>query len=501
MRGGGIAITFFLALAISLALTPAIRDFALRRGIVDAADSSRKLHTRPIPRLGGIAILCAAFSSLAVFLPWDETLRSAFAGGTIRVAVLLGGAGILGLIGLADDLRSIRARWKLLGQVFVAIAVFASGTRVSALACPGLGAVELGVFALPVTVIWIVGIVNAMNLIDGLDGLAGGVSLFALATIAAIAAFAGQPVTAAILMAAAGAVVGFLRYNFHPASIFMGDAGSMFLGYLLAVCSIGASQQSSTAIALGIPLAVLAVPIADTALSIGRRALRGRSVFSADREHIHHLLLDAGVSHRGAVLVLYGVSAIFCAVALAAVFVGGRAVSAAAAAVCACAALALRRLGFFRLEPGRRLGEERRRNRALRLAVNRMAFRLRGAATLPEVLDRLAPIPSVLAASRAEAIVPAAGLRRCFPATQAPDGRAFSARFPIGKPSLGDVEVHWNDGRERLDRDDEIALQRICMCVERAVRRIHPELVAPPEGAAEHSPATSTNVARPARTG
>ena len=495
---GRISITFFVSLAISLALTRAVREFALRRRIVDAVDSSRKLHAREIPRLGGIAIVCAFFLALGIAAFAGDGLGSAFVDDPVRIATLIGGAAALALLGLADDLCSLSARWKLIGQIGVSVAVFAAGTRITAVVCPGIGEVDLGAFALPATVVWIVGIVNAMNLIDGLDGLAAGISVLALGTIAAIAAFSGDAVTAAVLVVALGAVLGFLRYNFHPASIFMGDAGSMFLGFLLAVSAIVVGQRASNAVALGVPLAVLAVPIADTSLSIARRILRGRSIFSADREHIHHALLDAGVPHRRAVLILCGVSALFCAVALGAALMGGPFVAAFALFLCAGAALSLRKLQLRGLAAGRPLGEERRRNRALRDAVKVVAGRLRSATTVPEVLEMLAPIPEVVSASRACAFVRAAGLRRDFQAERATQGPVFSACFAIGKPSFADVEVYWNDGRSRIDRDDEIALQRICVFVERALRRIDPETVLAASGTAAQ---TDRNLAARAQTG
>jgi len=468
-RAVPLAITFCVSLAFSLFLTPAVRDFALRREIVDAADSSRKLHTRRIPRLGGVAIVAAFLFAMVVSVIADATLRAAVGRNARGLIVLVGGAAVLGIVGVADDLRDVRPRWKLLAQAAAGAAVYAAGTRVTALALPGLGSVNLGPLALPATVFWIVGVVNAMNFIDGLDGLAGGVALLALATIAVLTASTGKAVTTAILLATAGSVLGFLRYNFHPATIFMGDAGSTFLGYVLAVSSIAVSEKAPAAMALAIPLAVLAVPITDTALAIGRRILRGRSVFSADREHIHHLLIEAGVSHRTAVLILYCVTAIFCGLGLAAAYARARTVAAAALPVCGCAALALWKLGVLRIARGRRLREERRRNRALRFAVKTMAFSLRDAATLAEVLEAVAPLPSVLAANRAAVVVPDAGLRRDFPSENQTGGPVFSAVFPFG---TGKVEVQWTDGRNRIDRDEEIALQRICSFVERAMRRI-----------------------------
>jgi UDP-GlcNAc:undecaprenyl-phosphate GlcNAc-1-phosphate transferase len=492
-----IQIGFFLSLAISLVLTRALRDFALRRRLIDAADSSRKLHTRDTPRLGGVAIIGAFLVAFGAAASFDEFLRSAFLHDP-RVTTLVGGALAFALLGLADDLRNLPARWKLLGQVVVTVGLFAAGMRATAVACPGLGKLDLGAFSLPVTVIWIVGVVNAVNLIDGLDGLAGGISALALGTLAAIAAFRGDAVTAAILVVAVAAVLGFLRYNFHPASIFMGDAGSMSLGYLIAASALLVCRQPSSAIALDVVFAVLAVPIVDTSLSVARRILRGRSIFSADREHIHHALVDAGISHRGTVLILCAFSALLCAVAVTAALAGGPLAAFIEVGICACAALALRKVRFLGLGIGR-LGEERRRLRMLRDAVRLVAGRLRNATTLPEVLEMLAPIPEVVSASRAVAVVAAAGLRRDFQPERSTDrGPIFSAHFAIGKPSFGDVEVHWSDGRNRIDRDEEIALERICVFVEKALRRIDPDKA----GAANAPQARpDRNLAAPAQTG
>ena len=178
----------------------------------------------------------------------------------------------------------------------------------------------MGALSLPFTLLWIVGVTNAVNLIDGLDGLAGGIAFIALTAIFAISAMRHETFMMLVSAALAGSVLGFLIYNFNPASIFMGDSGSMFLGFMIATSSIRASQKASTAVAILIPIMVLAIPIADTSLAIVRRAIRGQGLFTGDREHIHHRLIDSGLSHRRAVLGLYSIS-MTCGVAAITLFI------------------------------------------------------------------------------------------------------------------------------------------------------------------------------------
>jgi UDP-GlcNAc:undecaprenyl-phosphate GlcNAc-1-phosphate transferase len=204
----------------------------------------------------------------------------------------------------------LRAIYKLTAQIVVASAAFACGFRIGAVQLPLLGALSMGVFALPITVLWIVGVTNAVNLIDGLDGLAAGVSFFAAFTSFVIASISGSWGTALMMAALMGALVGFLFFNFNPARIFMGDSGSYFLGFVLATTALGGSlqQKASTAVSLLVPVLALGVPIFDTLFSMMRRILERRPLFSADRGHVHHRLLDLGLTHRRAVVLLYGVS-------------------------------------------------------------------------------------------------------------------------------------------------------------------------------------------------
>jgi UDP-N-acetylmuramyl pentapeptide phosphotransferase/UDP-N-acetylglucosamine-1-phosphate transferase len=227
------------------------------------------------------------------------------------LATVIGGAIAMHIVGLFDDIRPVRARWKFLAQIVIACVVFAAGLRVNTLSLPFVGTLELGgVVGMLFTVVWLVGITNAFNLIDGLDGLAAGAALFALTTMFVVASLNGLVGAATMTIILAGATVGFLCFNFHPASIFLGDSGSLFLGFMLAGIGLLGSQKSPTVIAVAIPIVSLGLPVLDTTLAVARRFLRGQPIFSADRAHIHHRLLSLGHSPRRVALLLYTACAI-----------------------------------------------------------------------------------------------------------------------------------------------------------------------------------------------
>jgi UDP-GlcNAc:undecaprenyl-phosphate GlcNAc-1-phosphate transferase len=263
----------------------------------------------------------------------------------MSVAFLLGGLVICGL-GLVDDVRGAGAGKKFLVQFAVAGALFAAGIRIEHLTLPFVGGFALGSLSLPFTLLWVVGVINALNLIDGLDGLAAGVAFFGVAATFAIAFLHHDPLMMLFMAALAGAIVGFWAYNFNPASIFMGDTGSMFLGYVLAVGAMRTSQKSSTVVAILVPIVALGLPIADTFLAIVRRAIAGRPIFSADRQHIHHRLLDLGLSQRKAVTVLYGASILLGVVALLLTLANSTETTLILAATSLLAYLGFKRLGY-----------------------------------------------------------------------------------------------------------------------------------------------------------
>jgi UDP-GlcNAc:undecaprenyl-phosphate GlcNAc-1-phosphate transferase len=311
-------------------VTPAVVRIAHRVGAVDQP-GPRKIHAAPIPRVGGLAV----FSGFAVGLAF-----AAIATGYVTIAphvragywsvLAVAAAGML-ILGLVDDLRSVSFQWKFTFQIVAAFVVWYSGFRIEELGIPFVtNGIELGWLSLPLTILWIVGITNAFNLIDGLDGLAAGTALITTTVVAVIAIHGGRVAVSAVSVALVGSLAGFLRYNFNPAQIFLGDSGSMFLGFSLAVISIHGNQKNVAAVAVLVPLLMMGYPILDTGIAIARRlnsirtdsagrggvkymARNAHRVFLPDRGHLHHRLLEIGMSHRGAVLSLYA-----CAIALAA---------------------------------------------------------------------------------------------------------------------------------------------------------------------------------------
>lgn len=305
-------VAFVTALALAALLTPVVLKLALRFGAV-TAPGGRHMHQKQIPRLGGVAIAISTLVPLAVLVVAGSTMADFAVQNQGKAIGLLLGSLLLCVVGALDDIRTVSARNKLLFQLAAAGLACAFGFRIQAVYLPYLGAVDMGVFAVPVTMVWIIGITNAVNLIDGLDGLAAGVVFFAAATNFIVALVGlqtpSEAMTALLMASLMGALIGFLFYNFNPARIFMGDSGSYFLGYVLATSSLLAPmQKTSTTVALLVPMVALGVPIFDTLFSIVRRYFERRPVFSPDRGHIHHRLLEMGVTHRRAVLTLYGVS-------------------------------------------------------------------------------------------------------------------------------------------------------------------------------------------------
>jgi UDP-GlcNAc:undecaprenyl-phosphate GlcNAc-1-phosphate transferase len=303
------ATAFVVALVVAAVLTPLVRLLSYRLGFYDPPDE-RKVHARLIPRTGGIAIMVAFLAPIAGIALTEARIGEAiYSNSQYVLGMIIGGLVISG-VGLADDLRGLGAKRKLLLQVLAATIAYAAGFRIEAVSLPLGDLLDMGVFSYVVTVLWIVGIVNAMNLIDGLDGLAAGIGLFVLILNFVQGWFYDSVMVCMLSAALAGAIVGFLFYNFNPASIFMGDSGSMLIGYILALGSINSGQKSATTVALLTPIVAMGVPIMDTLFSMVRRFLERRPMFSPDRGHIHHRLLEMGLTHRRVVLVLYGFSVV-----------------------------------------------------------------------------------------------------------------------------------------------------------------------------------------------
>ncbi|RKQ34339.1 MraY family glycosyltransferase [Oceanobacillus halophilus] len=297
-------IAFFIAFFATLVFTYPVKKLAMRIGAVDFPNH-RKIHKIVTPRLGGLAIFIGAFLGALYLQPYHEHLPE----------ILLGAIVIL-ITGALDDKYSIRPAAKLTGQLIAASFLVNSGLIIERITIPLIGMVDLGFFSVLITVLWVVGITNAINLIDGLDGLATGVTSIALISIFIMSIMDTQVIVAFLSIALIGANMGFLFHNFYPAKIYMGDSGSNFLGYMIAVVSILGLFKEIAFFSFIIPLIVLAVPIFDTLFAIVRRAWNKEKIMQPDNKHVHYRLIEAGYSHRQTVLIIYGFSALFGALAI-----------------------------------------------------------------------------------------------------------------------------------------------------------------------------------------
>jgi len=301
------ALTFFMALVIAAIATPVSMKLAGRWGAI-AYPGGRHVHIRPIPRLGGLALYAAFWSAALIMQVWDKQMTGLFLGSTIIL-----------MVGIWDDIRGMRPLVKLFWQIAAAAVLLGFGFSMDIISLPFVDqpvdfeALGLGAIGLILMLFWVVGLVNTVNVSDGLDGLAAGIC-FIVALLLFWSANQIEQLTVApahLTLALAGALLGFLFFNFPPARVFMGDSGSMFLGYIIGGISIMGLLKTATILGLVFPLLVLGMPVTDLTFAIIRRKLRGQSVATADRGHLHHRLLDAGLTQRSAVLSMYGISACF----------------------------------------------------------------------------------------------------------------------------------------------------------------------------------------------
>ncbi|RIJ65038.1 undecaprenyl/decaprenyl-phosphate alpha-N-acetylglucosaminyl 1-phosphate transferase [Rummeliibacillus sp. TYF005] len=288
-----------VAFVASILLTPLVKRLAFRIGAVDKPNY-RKVHDHVMPRLGGLAIFLAFLIGIVVAQPMDKSM----------IAILIGGFVII-VTGVLDDMLEISPKAKLIGQtVAAAIVIFFGGVQIDFINLPFDGKLDFGYLSIPLTLIWIIGITNAINLIDGLDGLAAGVSTIALITLAAMAFIMGNVFVLVMALILAASTCGFLFYNFHPAKIFMGDTGALFLGFMISVLAL-LGFKNVTFVSLVVPIVMLGVPISDTFFAIVRRLLNKQPPFSPDKSHLHHRLMSIGFTHRQTVLLIYGIAAMF----------------------------------------------------------------------------------------------------------------------------------------------------------------------------------------------
>lgn len=314
-------ISFAISFIVAFSATPLIKKISFKFGAVDIPKDARRMHDKPIARLGGLTIILGFVISLA-FNIIGHYFNLAGIAIDKQLLGLLAGCLIIIIIGILDDIHPINAKAKLLFQLLAAIlVVIIADTRISSITNPfsALGISALSdYFSYPLTVLWIVGITNAINLIDGLDGLAAGVSSISYLSLFFVSMIMGDSSTALLIAILAGATLGFLPYNFNPAKIFMGDTGATFLGFTLAVISIQGTIKSFAAISLAVPLLILGLPLFDTAFTILRRVISRKPIMEADRGHLHHKLIDMGLSQKQSVVIMYTASAALglCAIVL-----------------------------------------------------------------------------------------------------------------------------------------------------------------------------------------
>jgi UDP-GlcNAc:undecaprenyl-phosphate/decaprenyl-phosphate GlcNAc-1-phosphate transferase len=304
-------LVFAAALFVSATLTRWVRDVAVARGWNSKPSSDRHVHKHPVPRLGGVAIFVTLWCMVLLghWIPGHFGMRE-YPIPSLSLKIL-GPASIIFVLGLVDDFVGLGATIKFAVQACAGVLLFFNGFGISQLSILSPGSQFGWLIGLPLTILWVLWITNAFNLIDGLDGLAAGSALFSTLVTCVVAMLFHNDGILFLTLVLAGAIAGFLRYNFNPASIFLGDCGSLLIGFLLSAIALAGSQKAPTVIAVAIPVVSLGLPILDVAVAVIRRFLSGRRLFDADREHIHHKLLGRGISHKRAVLMLYGVSACF----------------------------------------------------------------------------------------------------------------------------------------------------------------------------------------------
>lgn len=366
-------VIFLVSLFLSFILTKWVRDVASRRGWVTGPVLARHLHNRPLPRLGGIAILVSFLASFALalpFIPHNSGFASAIPLRT--VGTILCSAALVFLLGVYDDLRSTGPWIKFAVQAVAASILFAGGLRILDLPVLFAGHHFPWFFGLPLTILWVLAITNAFNLIDGIDGLAAGSALFSTLVVFTVALVNGAGLVSIMAIALVGAILGFLRFNFSPATIFLGDCGSLFIGFMLSALALQGAQKAPTIIAVAIPVVSFGLPILESTLSVLRRFLSGRPVFTADREHIHHKLLQRGLSQRQVAITLYAVSAIFALLSLFLLWPTERALGLVLAVLGTGVWIGVQHLGYLEFGELRRVAQ---RSMERQILINNLALR------------------------------------------------------------------------------------------------------------------------------
>jgi len=448
---------FIIAVCTSSVLTPLLRRICERYRLVDEPRDDRRVHVKPIPRLGGIAIFISVLLALSALLSINNLVTEAVQANSHKLFALLICGTLVLVLGIYDDVRGANATVKFIGLAAVAVLFYFLGGRIAGLTIPFVGGVSLPpVVGLLLTVIWVVGIANAFNLIDGVDGLATGSALFASLVILVVSLLQGYSYITVVSLVIIGSLAGFLRYNFNPASIFLGDSGALFVGFSMAALSIQGSTKASTAVAVAIPALAFALPVVDTGVTIARRFISGKSLFKGDREHIHHMLLARGWSQRRVVLVLYGVSATLGLMAMLFVGTSNPVVAVSLFVVGVAVVIAVGNLRYpevdeIRASVKRNIGERRVRA-ANNLRVRRATRKLSDATNLNELFE------GVLEMLEFDEFVSAA-VELSYDGKPEVNARALelsNGGASMRQAELRDGRIRWSWQREGIDTTDVV---------------------------------------------
>ena len=312
-----ICILAIITALISFIITPIVKKLAIRVNAIDIPKDERRVHNKPIPVLGGLAIYIAFVLGTILY---NDILT------TSQIGIIIG-ATIIVIGGIIDDIKDLSPKYKVLIQVIAAVCLIVAGVRITIITNPFSEVypyLDMGWINIPLTIIWIVGVTNAFNLIDGLDGLAAGIAFISSVTLMIISILNGRTEAVFLTAVLSGAILGFLPYNFNPAAIFMGDTGSQLLGFLLATISIEGAIKSATAFVIAVPILAFGLPIYDTLFAMIRRKVNGKPMLQADKGHLHHRLLNMGLSQKQAVIIMYFISAILGGIAIIAMQISTR---------------------------------------------------------------------------------------------------------------------------------------------------------------------------------
>ncbi|HSD48083.1 MAG TPA: MraY family glycosyltransferase [Pyrinomonadaceae bacterium] len=446
---------FLIATIASLITTPLIRRLCQRYKLLDVPADGRRVHRTAIPRLGGLALYLSCLTALSLLPFVDNLLTQTLSGLRSEFLMIFAPATLVLMLGAYDDLRGTNALVKFAGLGIIATIFYALGGRIDALSIPLVGSVELPpLISFLFTIVWLVGITNAFNLIDGLDGLASGAALFSSLVILGVSVSQERTLMIVIALVLCGAVAGFLRYNFNPASIFLGDSGALFIGFLLAAMSVLGTQKASTAVAIFVPILAFGFPVVDTAMAMGRRFVSGKPVFEGDNEHIHHMLLARGWSQRRVAVVLYGVCAVFGLVALMFPATGSKLTGFMLFVISVAVIIAVGHLRYHEVEEIRagvkRTVADRRLRVANNIRVRRAALALSNASDLHEMFEALRHMLDFGEFTFANAQVGQAGRAEI-------NERAYEAslqRHPKQELELRNGRVLWAWSKEGAETDE-----------------------------------------------